>query len=361
MSGNDTVTMLDMYEQKGTVTRFLSSFFQSPRRNFFKSKGVEIDVKRGDESIAIPRILGTGPNMNSLDTYTNKLFIPPAFDEGVALDAFSTLERMAGNNPFDDADWRADTLDRMMSNMENNEDRIRRTVELQAAQVLQTGAIDLKNTSSVTQYTIDYLPKSTHFTTVTTSWSAAGADPIADLLPLINVIRNDGLRDPRQLIFAENSFEQFIANAKVQPRVDQRRADLGAIVPIRQGVEGQQYRGTLDMGNYKMDLFTYGGRYVDPTDGATKQYIEDDKVIVKVADARFDLVWGAVPNFRRILGQAMFPELGGGRFSSSATGIDMFVNIYMTDSGRDLIGEVASRPLCIPTAIDQYGCLTTKA
>jgi len=361
MSGTNTIRLLDAYNQEAAPTMFLSGLFGSPQRNFHQSEEVEIDIVRTDEEIAVVITnVATGPRYNSKNLYTNKNFKPPVFDEAIALDSIELLKRMPGKNPFEDPNWRADIIAMLMNGMQDIERKIRRTIELQSAQVLQTGTIDLKNAAGTTLYTIDYKPKATHFPTAGTAWNAAGAAPISDLNALANVVRNDGLSNPDQIIMGEGSFEQFVSNDDVKSRLDTRRIDLGTIAPVQMRGDGGQYRGTVELGTYKLDIWTYGGRHLE-ADGSTKsKYIADDKVIMRASGGRMDLTFGAVPNIGRALGlmPVMLPEMPE-RFTNAQGGMDMFTNVYLSQNGKQMFGEVSARPLAIPTAIDTYGCLDT--
>ena len=361
MSGIATKKMLEMYEQNAETTLFLSGYFRTPRENFYDSETVEIDIERDDEDISIViQDMSTGHRLNTADLYTNKEFKAPVHKEAIQINSYELIKRMPGENPFQEPQYRANLIVKMMKGMRKVERKIRRAIELQAAQILQSGAVDLKNESGTTLYTLDFKAKASHFPTAGTAWNAAGADPINDLLTLMDIIRNDGLADPNQIIMGEKSFEAFVSNEKVQKRLDIRRAELGAIVPMRPNVGGGNYRGTVEVGNYKLDVWTYGGRYKDPQNGNKVKYLGDDKVIVRASSGRMDATFGNIPHIGSLLGMTnnLVPELPS-RMSSAGTGIDLIPRVWISQDGETLFGGVGSRPLLIPVAIDTYGCLTT--
>jgi hypothetical protein len=124
---------------------------------------------------------------------------------------------------------------------------------------------------------------------------------------------------------------------------------------------GGTYRGTVEIGNYRYDIWTYGGRYKDPQTGNKVQYIADDKVVVRASSGRIDATFGAIPNIGRLLGVQntnLIPELPG-RLSNSSGGMDLFTNVWLSNDGEQLFGGVGCRPLLIPTALDTFGCLDT--
>ncbi|MEG1884832.1 MAG: major capsid protein [Alistipes sp.] len=364
MSDRVTKKMLAAYIQNSmTPTAFFTGMFQARPENFHETEEVEIDIQRVGEDVAIVvQDITTGYRLNSDDLYTNKGFKPPIFKEAFALNAFDLLKREAGQNPFASAGFRQNLIARIARNGVKVVNKILRAVELQAAQVMQTGKVDLKNESGAILYTIDYKPKATHFPTVATIWSNAGAKPMSDINAVAEVIRTDGLTDPDMLIFGVNAWMNFSNNADVQKTLDLRRMEGNSIVAMQRLGNGGIYRGTVEIGNYKYDCYTYAGRYKDPQTGSSVQYMDPGKVVVMSSGARLDLTFGAIPNIGEAMGTSqraqLLPELPG-RISSGAAGFDVFTTAWTTNDGEQMFGGFGARPLAIPTAIDSFGCLTT--
>lgn len=364
MSGATTKRMIRAYQQMAQPMLFLSGLFQSPPENFHTSEEVEIDIVRSDEDISIViQDLSTGYRMNSEDLYTNKGFKPPIHKEALPINSFDLIKRMPGQNPFESPDFRANIILRLFNGMTKIERKVRRAIELQASQVLQTGQVTLTDINGTALYTLDYKPKASHFPTAGTAWGAAGATPVADINALAEVIRGDGLADPDQLLMGVDAFEAFISDAEVQKRFDTRRYDLGTIAPMEMRGNGGSYRGTVEIGNYRYDVWTYGGRYKNPQTGVSTPFLDPSKVVVRASSGRLDATFGAIPNIGTLMGaQAtqLLPELPG-RISNANGGMDLFTNAWLSQDGEQLFGGVGARPLMIPTAIDTFGCLETNA
>ena len=359
MSNQNTIRMIDAYKQTASPTLFMSGFFQTRPRNIHMSEFVEIDITRNDEDIAIViSDLSLGPRFSEQSIYTNKRVTPPIFKEGVSLNGFDMINRMAGDNPFQDPDFRANLIMLMIDGMQESDKRIKRTIELQGSQILTTGTVDLIDSNGVTKYAINYLPKATHFPNAAAAWSGA-SDKIADISALCDVVRDDGLEDPDLLLMGIGSFEEFVSDTAVQARFDNRRINMGDIGPMQLRGKGGKFRGTIDVDNYKLEVWTYNGKYLNPNTGVKTKYLPDDKVVVMCSDCRLDATWGAVPHAGKALGQGnLLPELPP-RFSMADMNMDMFTYVYLSEDGSQLNGVVAARPLLIPTAIDQFGCLDT--
>ncbi len=361
MSDTTTRRMIAAYNQTAAPTLFFSGMFQSPAQNFHSTEEVEIDITRSEEDVSIViQDLSTGYRMNADDLYTNKGFKPPIHKEAVAINSFDLLKRMPGSNPFESSDFRANLITRIFGSMTKVEAKIRRAMELQASQVLQTGIVTLIDSNGNTLYTIDFKPKATHKPTAGTAWNAAGATISDDIKSLSEVIRNDGLADPDQLIMGVDAFEAFIQDADIQKRYDNRRIDLGTIAPMEMRGNGGSFRGVVEIGNYRYDIWTYGGRYKHPQTGTVTQFMDPSKCIVKASGGRLDATFGAIPNIGALVGGggSILPELPS-RLSNADGGMDLFTNAWLTQDGEQLFAGVGARPLMIPTAIDTFGCIET--
>ena len=366
MSGNRTAVMLGVYNEVSlSVATFFAGMFTVRPGNIHSSEDVEIDITRAGEDVAIVVNGPDGYRMNADDLYSNKSFKPPVFKEAWTVNAWTLLKRQAGDNPFADAPIRAKLTNRVFRGAAKVEEKVRRSIEWQAAQVMQTGKIKFSDEVGKVLYELDYQPKASHFPTVSVAWSdTATADPIADLSKIVNVVRKDGKRRPDTVIMGSNAIENFLANKKVLEYFDNRRIDRGTIAPaLINGSDSGEYRGTIEVGAYKLDLWTYGDTYTDPQSKETKEYLDPDNVVVRASTGRLDGTFGAVPNIGALLGAnsraRVLPELPG-RLSDAANGMDLHFNAWLDETGENLFAGVAARPLMVPTAIDTFGCLKTK-
>jgi len=352
-----------MFEQiaPSTPMHFAGAFKASPE-NFFDSESIELDIVRSGEDVAIVVVdAKTGYRMSSLDGYTNKTFTPPAYKEGFALNAYDLVKRQAGNDPFQDPNVRAALIDLVMRNMRTKQEMIRRAIEIQASQVFQTGTLSLTNEAGTVLYTLDFKPKSAHFFAPTIKWTSTGNDKKADLTTLANLIRANGQGEPNVIELGELAWDAFIADEDIQKLLDNRRIDIGNISrAVRQG-DGSTYHGTIELGPYTYDLVTYSGKYKHPQTGVMTDYLDPKKVVMRATSARMDLVFGNIPNIGEILGagarQRLLPELPS-RFPLPGTSMDIHTNVWLDQTQENLMCGIGCRPLCIPTQIDSFGCMT---
>jgi len=352
-----TTRAIAVYNQQAAPTMFLTGYAQSPPQNFHNTEQVTWDIVRGEENVAVPiQDLSAGWHRNSNDLYTTKSAIPPIFKESGSINAFDMIKRLAGNIPFEDPRYQAAAAGLAFDLLSNKcEPQIRRSIEQMTSQILQTGKISLVDASSNVIFEQDFKPKATHSASAAIAWNAVGNNPIADLSALAEVVRNDGLVDPDTLIFGSEAWDYFMQNAEVQKLFDLRRADRGTIAPMQSRGEGGLYRGTVEIGNYKMDVLTYGGRFI-PADSATKtQYIDPANVIMKASGQRIDLTFGAIPEIVPPDGRVL--SLVPTQLPNAAGGMNLTVTGWISEDNQTLHVGCGTRPMVIPTAIDQSAVL----
>lgn len=357
MSTTATKRMLLAYNQSAPPTLYMSGKFESPPQNFHNSESVEIDIIRSEEDVAIAIIdLSTGYRMNQTDLYTNKEFTPPIFKEAITINAHTLLKRVAGNDPFADVTFQASLTARIFQGMPKPAAKIHRAIELQASQILQTGTVTLIDSDGKELYTLDYKAKATHLPQVAVTWGSANDTKLADLENLCDVIREDGLADADEALFGANAWTKFIQDTSVQALLDNRRMVLGGIAPEVRG-QGAKFMGFIEIGDCRLDMWTYSGRYKHQQTGTSTRFMHPDKVVVIASSGRLDATFGNVPRIVPV--DARVAPFLPTRISSRAGGMDLHPNAWIDQTGENLYAGVSSRPLLIPTAIDTYGCLNT--
>ncbi len=356
MSDTSTKKLLEMYAEQSSAPLFLTSFFKN--RNVHNSEKVEVDVLRDDDDIALPLpSVSTGPRMNSAGKYTNKAYTPPVYDEAVPLSSYKLAGRRPGQDPFQDPDFAANVTEDALAAISKTERTILRSIELQASQILQTGALSLSDAAGSVLFALDFQAKASHFVTPT-AWAADGAtgDPIGDITALGTKIRRDGKKRPTRLIFGATAWQRFYANAKVKATLDNRAMEFGRLSPQNPSEDGASFMGVMAFGQYRYELWCYDGFFRAAGDSAYTPYVADAKVIMLSDGARMDLSFGSIPLLPgatddRAMG--FLPE----RFTGTSQ-VPLTTLAYFTENRKSLIVSAGTRPLCIPTAIDSFGCLT---
>lgn len=354
-----TSRLLDAYiEQRTSPTLFLSSFFKLTERGIHASEHVEVDIRRGEPRLAVPvQDVTVGARKIETSKFENRKYRPAVVKLETPISVWSTAKRRPGENTFQDPDFRRAAREEAFMAMNECEDMTRRSVELQCAQILQTGVVDLKDENGVTIYTLDYQARPSHFLT-TTAWAADGntGDPFADIDALGIAVRRDGKQKGTDLIFGTTAMVRFLASAKVKTRLDNLGLQRLQEVAPADRPDGATFYGTMVIGQYKYNLWMYDGYYIDPETLEPTPYVGDTNVVMVAAAGRRDLTFGAIPQFVPPDARAM--QFMPSRMSSVSQQFDMTTNVWVTPDGSTLTLSVGTRPLAVPTALDTFGCLT---
>ena len=350
---------MSMFIQMRSPTGFLQRLFTVKPGNIFNGETIILDIQRFGEDVAIVITKCTGPNLNDIDEFTTKEFTPPSYGEAFALDACELLKRTPGVDPYTAAytEYAGQMVAHMMRGFMKIDEKIIRAIELQASQILQTGKLTLTDNDGDTRFELDFKPKATHFTGVTTTWATvATADPLGDLLRMANIVSADGQVDVDRAIFGEQALKNFLESDKVKSALDNRRMTLGEVAPEMRN-SGATFFGHVWAGTYRIEMWAYPRTFKDPVTGAATKYIADDNVIVMSSNTRLDRVSAGIP----LLVQPD-PRVAGlipGRLSSAEEGFDVTPNVYASLNGKQIMGELETRTLLVPVQIDGYGVLDT--
>jgi hypothetical protein len=357
MSDDATIRLLKMYEDNALPTMFLAGLCQTPAENFHDSEKVEIDVRRSEPRIALPiPHISAGARKFESTKYVNKSYEPPVYDMETSLSAYSGLKRRPGQDPFQDVGFLQAIIKESFSNFRELEDLIRRAVELQVSQVLQTGAISLTDDAGAVLFSCDFTPKTSHMHTVSTTWATDGTtgNPLGDLAALAAIVRQDGKKNPNKLIFGTSAMQRFLANTDVKAQLDNRNMERGMIAPVSAGGGATRF-GRVWVGDYDFELWTYNETYLDPQSGLHVPYIATDNVIMLSSDSRIDLTFGSLPMF--VPPDARAAAFLPPRMSMPGRGFDLTTNAWVTPDGKHLNLSGGTRPLVIPTALNTFARL----
>lgn len=364
MAPSDKATsMLRLFRSMPNIDKnmFLSSFFKTTPEDITDADFITLDIIREDEEMApVLTDISTDAHVISEDIYTNKTIKPPAIALKEPFNVFDLLNRQAGETEYQAADgqYQSRLRVKIIRSWERMAAMIKRTIEFQAAQVLQTGTLTLPDALGNPSYILNYLPKATHFPDAAIAWGAVGSAPLVDINNLSEVIRDDGLIDVKNLIMGIGAFGQFMANADVQKIFFKNSFALGTLSP-RLLASGATIQGFIPVGNYQYNIWTYGGRAIRRDTGIKTQYLDVDSCILlpDPEDLDFRRVYGgipvvvdSVPEFRDVLPSRVTVP---GAF-------DFKPRIYTDEAMETVYSEIKSRPLCIPVSIDRYGCIDTN-
>lgn len=363
MAGKMITTILKKFTDERSMQKrgFFSTFFKTTEEDYTDTDTVEIDIERNGMKVApTMKNRNTGAIVMSAEDFTTKEFTPPSINLAMPVDLYGLMERQPGEK--DNAEvvgaWKARLFGKLFKNFVKLHKMIKETVELQAAQILQTGTVTLQDENGNDAYVLAYPVKASHFPTVTNKWDAAGANPLADIQAVCEAIQDDGKVDAQIAIFGRDAWNAAIKNADFQNAVKVDGLNLGALNPGLKN-KGGRYMGYINIGTDRLDMYVYNDSY-EKVNGTTKyRYMDSKKVVITAAieDLDFRTVYGGVPSlgmkepFTSVMPAEVFYD-GSIRVNN---------RVYEDEKADTFMAEAKSRPLSIPVSIDAFGCLTVLA
>jgi len=319
------------YIESPMVFSFLRSFFTPVTK---LTLAISIEVRRGTEKLAVDILRGTPGNMNRITRSTEKMFVPPLFEENVIMNdtdlyyqAIATQSEVAF----------AELANEFAENLVTIREKIERRYEYMCAQVLETGIVTMVNGDN-----IDFKRKAGSKVDKGAGnyWTTTTVNPFTDMAAGIKFVREQGKGQGfyYNAIFGEQALDAFLASPFY---VDRNVLTVGLLdsiaPPIRNSVGGTLH-GEITVGSYKVRVWSYSEVYEDAA-GVMKPY-KDPKTVVILPD-----------NPKFVFGHAAVPQLIKGNTvpQSGAFLIDDYVN----EESSVHTMRVKSAGIPIPVAVDQ--------
>lgn len=311
-------------------------------RSFFKevetaTKEISIEVERGTEKIAVDVTRGTEGNRNVFDKSTEKIFIPPYYNEYfdmTQLDLYDALFSEAEISALNFGRF----IDGVNAKLETLMDKVDRSYERQAWQALTTGIVTLEKGIN-----IDFKRKAASLVDAGSSnyWADSGIDPNTILLSGATFLKETGKSEGAviNVIMGSTAFLNYVNNTKVKERATQVQWGLDGVVPAQRNALGQTYHGEISVGSFRMRLWSYPDIYEAPVTGTKTPYVDPKKIIMLPEQTPFVLSYAAVP---QLLTQGQPPKKG--KF--------LVYDVIDERATAHLIG-VKSAGVAIPVGVDQ--------
>lgn len=352
--------VLRMFTQgRGVPVRgFLSTFFRTTEEDYTEAEYVEIDIERNTEAVA-PTLSDarTGAVIVNEDVWQENKYRPPYSAMKDPINLYELMVRQPGetDNADDVGTWFGRLVRKVLRVLTKYHRMFAKNIELQCAQALQTGHIQLTDDKNGITYDLDYHQSATHLPTVVNNWGTASATPVADITALCDVIAEDGQADPAIAVFGARAWQNILTDSTFKDMIKRDGMGLGALNPSLRD-KGARYMGYADFGSHRLELWVYSSKYKTLA-GNTKDYLDQDKVIITTSLEDLDLrvVFGGVPTLGM---KAPFTDV-----VPPVVTYDGFIRVHnrvFEDEQQDTYtAESKMRALAILVSIDRVGCLTT--
>ena len=362
MANEATVKFLGAFQRMRKPLQFLTSWFKTDKDSYFNTESVRIHVRRHGEPVAVAvQGITSSPRWTDLNQFSKKTFTPYAFNEGYAINGADVFDMQFGHTEYDESNYVSLALKSFAEQGVEKERSILRAIELMSSQILQTGTVTLINSAGSTIGAMDFKPKATHFPQVSVSWATvATATPLDDLEDLADVIRADTGLFPSVVIMGAGAYRNAIQTTSFLNALDNRRIETALIMPESINSSGAKKMGYVDVGAYRLEIWTYPATYDHIQTAVKTPYIADDLVVMLSPDTELKMLYGGFPS--PLIGPdprlAAFTRTMPSRISRAGF-VDVNPLIWADETGQVIKGALRSRPLPIPVGIDEFGCLNT--
>ncbi len=335
-----TKKLIDVYKERTMTTAFFRSFFMTKESD---TKQISIEVQRGTELIAVDVERGTEGNRNSFSKSTEKIFVPPYYNEYFDATELDFYDRLFTENGTVDATTFGQWLSTVVEKLALLQDKIERAYELQASQVLHTGIVTLTNGDN-----IDFKRKAASLVDKGAGnyWITGTVSPYTDLEAACTFCRTKGKTGGTifNAVFGADALTDFLNNTIVKARADIRRIALDSIRMPQRNAFGGVLHGEVSAGPYSVRIWTYP-EYYDTKTAQNLPYMDPKKVIVIPENPRFVLGFAAVP---QLLGDKA--NVGAGIASKRGA---FLVSEHLDQRNTAHIIDMKSAGVAIPVAVDQ--------
>jgi hypothetical protein len=334
-----TKKLIAVYKERTTPTAFLRSFFTVTESN---TKQISIEVQRGTEKIAVDVERGTEGRRNTFSKSTEKLFVPPYYREyfdATDLDFYDRLFTQGGTiDEVTFSQWLTTVADKLVMLQE----KIERSYELQCAQVLTSGIVQLKNGTN-----INFNRKAASLVDLGAGnyWSTGTVNPYTTLETGATFLRTKGKSGGSILnvILGGAALTAFMNNPFVKERADIRRISLDNIRQPQKEASGGVLHGEVSAGAYTFRLWTYPEFY-DTDVAVNVPYLDDTKIIILPEAPKFVLAFAAVP---QLMGKTA--DVGAGLAGQKGA---YLVGEYLDQRAAAHVIDVKSAGVAIPVSVD---------
>lgn len=322
---------------------FLGSFFGKATTT---SKEVSIEVMRGTEKVASDVLRGTQGNRNTFSKSSEKLFIPPFYNEWfdvTELNHYDLLFGDAASAPSGAVI--TGMIEQALDKLNILKYKIERAYELQRAQVLTSGIVELKSGDN-----IDFKRKAASMVAKSAGayWTVNTVDPREDLQAGAEFLRNTGKAGTGEfnVVMGAKALAAFLKNPFIVNSLvkDVKLIDLQ--LPQTNAMGGS-FHGRVSCGPYIVNVWSYPETY-ENAEGVSVPYIDVNHIVMlPVSGTRFTMSFAGIPAIIRDARNAEFPEY------IRQMEADYFINNYIDPFGKKHVFEILSAGLAVPVSVDR--------
>lgn len=329
-----TDSLIAVFKDGTTVSGFLRSFFTVNEK---MTKYLSIAVRRNNELVAVDVHRHSSGNRNSFSKDTLKQFMPPLYYEYLDATEFDLYDRTITAIANNDMTFFAQLTEEMAEGLMELRKKIERAIEIQCAQVFQTGIIQLNSGVN-----IDFKRKAASLIAYVAGndFSVGTVSPYNVLEAGCIFLRQQGKAQGGTFIaiLGSEALSALLDNTIVKSRADIRNFHMDELRAPQRESNGATMHGEITCGSYRVKLFAYPEYYVN-SGGTPTSYVDPKQVIMLPENPEFTLGYAAVPQL--IQGQSIAQK---GAY---------LVQEFMNEETASHKLAIKSAPVAIPVAVDQ--------
>lgn len=273
--------LLKRNENRNEAVSFLKSFFRTENVN---TTNVAFNTRKNGKKVSVDTNIQTKGRHHKRQVGKLSVIQPPLYWEWTDLQLKDLYNGILGNNvsPQNIYDFSG------VINTDLNEmaDDIERAYELQCAQILTNGIIQLRNNDNV-----DYGRSANSIVNATAKWSSNPSSIFSDINAGVKWIRSNSNNNSvmYDLILGETAFSNFISSTELKDRNDVKHFQLDEIKPGGVVPSGGAYWGTITLeSGVKVNVWSYDKTYEADNATDTSYITATDAFIIPQKN---NLVW----------------------------------------------------------------------
>lgn len=350
-------TMLEVYKQDAKQAKigFLSNLFETRPEWNVDTEKVSLDIVKSSKKIA-PVVTGLGGSAVEVSSsiFEGMEVAAPVYKLKNTVDIFNLLQREPGETEWSNArvSWAVKVANKIRDKKSDHTSMITRSLEKQAAELLQNGTITLTDENGKDAYTLNFQKDAKQMVTPAVKWDASGASIEKDISALAEELSEQGFT-ATTLIFGSDAWSAFMKDDNIKELVFRDKFDMGTFTNERRD-KGEVYKGRITLGDFDFYLYTYNASYEEFASKNKVRYLDRKNVLMLPDEADMD--------FRLV--QTVYPQLGSkSRFANLVpeeaviNKIRFYNKIWDNEETDATYLQTAARPLCLPASLDCWGVL----
>lgn len=265
-----TTILANIYEDFIEAPSFLTSF---AKKKAYTTKTVQTLARRGTEKIAVDVIRGSKGNLNQMTRFSQMEYLPPYYKEKVNVSAMNIYDiPFESGDTYNFAQMEAMAMSTARA-LDETKKKVDRAIELQMAQLLQTGIVEISNGDN-----IDFNRNASMIEVLAGAdlWDSTGVDLIKffeDKGTLLRTIGKVAGGQNVNCVMGMLAWQSFRSNADIK---DGENFYTKSALEFTNNpfftASGGSYKGTLKVGIYNYDIWVYDEFYDNASDVATRYW-----------------------------------------------------------------------------------------